>query len=125
MSDERPKITRRHTTAISPWMTVIERDVVFAPGEEPQTYYAVDQADYVAIVARTPAGQIPIVRQFRPALEQFTWELPAGLVDEGEDPAESCRREFDRGQRGARCHARAAAGPPWRARERAVASSAA
>jgi 8-oxo-dGTP pyrophosphatase MutT (NUDIX family) len=94
MSDERPKITRRHTTAISPWMKVVERDVVFAPGEEPQTYYAVDQADYVAIVARTPSGQIPIVRQFRPALEQFTWELPAGLVDEGEDPAESCRREL-------------------------------
>lgn len=93
MSDE-PKITRRKTTAISPWMSVIERDVVFSAGETPQTYHAVEQADYIAIVARTPAGLIPIVRQYRPALESFTWELPAGLVDAGEDATESCRREL-------------------------------
>jgi 8-oxo-dGTP pyrophosphatase MutT (NUDIX family) len=93
MSDE-PKIIRRKTSAISPWMSVIERDVVFAPGEQPHTYHAVEQADYIAIVARTPAGLIPVVRQYRPALEMFTWELPAGLVDAGEDPAESCRREL-------------------------------
>jgi 8-oxo-dGTP pyrophosphatase MutT (NUDIX family) len=93
MSDA-PKIVRRKTTAISPWMSVIERDVVFASGEQPQTYHAVDQADYIAIVARTPAGLIPIVRQYRPALEAFTWELPAGLVDAGEDATETCRREL-------------------------------
>ena len=34
------------------------------------------------------------MRQYRPALEAFTWELPAGLVDPGEDPAETCRREL-------------------------------
>ena len=92
--NDQPKIVRRSTRTISPWMRVIEREVVFAPGEAPQAYHAVDQADYTAIVARTPAGLIPIVRQFRPALETFTWELPAGLVDAGEEPAESCRREL-------------------------------
>jgi len=34
------------------------------------------------------------VRQYRPALERFTWELPAGLVDKGEDPAATCKREL-------------------------------
>jgi ADP-ribose pyrophosphatase len=34
------------------------------------------------------------VRQYRPALEAFAWELPAGLVDPGEDPADGCRREL-------------------------------
>jgi 8-oxo-dGTP pyrophosphatase MutT (NUDIX family) len=74
-------------------MTVIERDVEFA-AHQAETYYAVAQADYVSILARTPDGRIPIVRQFRPALEQFTWELPAGMVDDGEDPVTSCRREL-------------------------------
>ncbi|HET7383620.1 MAG TPA: NUDIX hydrolase [Pseudolabrys sp.] len=46
------------------------------------------------MVARTPDGMIPIVRQFRPALESFTWELPAGMVDKGEPAAECCRREL-------------------------------
>jgi len=45
------------------------------------------------IVALTPDGRLPIVRQYRPALEQFTWELPAGMVDQGEAAADCCRRD--------------------------------
>jgi len=75
-------------------MDVIAREVEFSPGAPPQTYHAVGQADYLAIVARTPDGKVPIVRQYRPALESFTWELPAGLVDRGEEISESCRREL-------------------------------
>jgi len=75
-------------------MSIIAREVEFARGEAPQVYHAVAQADYIAIVALTAGGKIPIVRQYRPALEAFAWELPAGLVDPGEDPAEGCRREL-------------------------------
>jgi ADP-ribose pyrophosphatase len=94
MADAWPRITGRRTHALSPWMTVVERDVAFAPGQPADTYYAVEQADYVSILAVTSDGQIPLVRQFRPALEQFTWELPAGMVDAGESPSEACRREL-------------------------------
>jgi 8-oxo-dGTP pyrophosphatase MutT (NUDIX family) len=89
-----PKIKSRRSIDISPWMKIIEREVEFAPGAKPELYHAVDQQDYIAIVALTPDGKIPIVRQYRPALERFTWELPAGMTDEGEDPAETCRREL-------------------------------
>ena len=75
-------------------MSIIAREVEFARGEPPQTYHAVEQADYIAIVALTRGGKIAIVRQYRPALEAFAWELPAGLVDPGEAPAECCRREL-------------------------------
>jgi ADP-ribose pyrophosphatase len=89
-----PRIRSRRTTAVSPWMSIIAREVEFARGEAPQVYHAVEQADYIAIVALTPSGKIPIVRQYRPALEEFAWELPAGLVDPGENPAEGCQREL-------------------------------
>jgi ADP-ribose pyrophosphatase len=79
---------------VSPWMSLIERDVEFAPNGMVETYHAVGQPDYISIVAVTPDRMIPIVRQFRPAMECFTWELPAGLLEEGEDPVESCRREL-------------------------------
>ena len=94
MAEDWPKITARRNIPISRWMTVIERAVEFSAGAAPELYHAVGQQDYIAIVARTPEGLIPIVRQFRPAVEQFTWELPAGLVDPGEDAAETCRREL-------------------------------
>jgi ADP-ribose pyrophosphatase len=89
-----PRIRSRQTTTVSPWMSIIAREVEFNEGEPPQIYHAVEQADYVSIVALTRAGNVPIVRQYRPAIEAFSWELPAGLVDPGEKPTECCRREL-------------------------------
>ncbi len=89
-----PKIKAKRATKVSPWLTLIEREVEFEPGAAPELYHAVAQQDYIAIVALTPDGRIPIVRQYRPALEDFTWELPAGLVDPGEAAADCCRREL-------------------------------
>jgi 8-oxo-dGTP pyrophosphatase MutT (NUDIX family) len=89
-----PKIRARCKTTISPWVSIIAREVEFSRGAAPEVYHAVAQADYIAIVARTPDDRIPIVRQYRPALETFSWELPAGLVDAGETPRACCRREL-------------------------------
>jgi 8-oxo-dGTP pyrophosphatase MutT (NUDIX family) len=94
MAEEWPKIRSRRTIPVSPWMDVIAREVEFTAGAEPQIYHAVSQRDYLAVVAVTPDGRIPIVRQYRPAMEAFTWELPAGLVDDGEEPAVAAAREL-------------------------------
>jgi 8-oxo-dGTP pyrophosphatase MutT (NUDIX family) len=94
MSEEWPKIKSRQTVTVSPWIDLVAREIEFAPGGPSEIYHAVQQRDYLAIVARTPSGHFPIVRQFRPALESFTWELPAGLVEPNEDPGEACRREL-------------------------------
>jgi ADP-ribose pyrophosphatase len=92
--EEWPKIRSRRTIAVSQWMDLIAREVEFAPGAVPEIYHAVAQQDYLAIVARTPDGRVPIVRQYRPAVETFTWELPAGLVDRGEEAATAAAREL-------------------------------
>jgi ADP-ribose pyrophosphatase len=92
--EQSPKIRARKTTRLSPWVEVIERLVEFSPGGDLHSYHAVIDRDYIAIVALTPERLIPIVRQYRPAVEDFTWELPAGLVDASEDPAETARREL-------------------------------
>lgn len=89
-----PKIKSRRTIDVSPWMRLIAREVEFAPGATSEIYHAVDQQDYIAIVARTADGRFPIVRQYRPAIENFSWELPAGMVEHGETPADCCRREL-------------------------------
>jgi len=89
-----PRIRARRTTKVSPWVSILAREVEFSRCGPIETYHAVEQADYIAIVARTAGGKIAIVRQYRPALEAFAWELPAGLVEPGEDPAECARREL-------------------------------
>jgi ADP-ribose pyrophosphatase len=88
------KVVRRQETKLSPWLTLVEKDVAIAPDSAVHTYHSFKQADYVGILASTPSLQIPIIRQFRPALERFTWELPGGLLEAGERPADCCRREL-------------------------------
>src|SRR5262245_5260616 len=47
----------------------------------------------VVIVPVTAAGEIVLVRQYRPAIGRFAWELPAGSLKAGEDPDTAASRE--------------------------------
>ena len=87
------KILSRHETRISSWVRLVAKEVEFDDGRI-ETYHMIGQNDYVAILAKTEGGLIPIVRQYRPAVEDYTYELPAGLVESGERPEETCRREL-------------------------------
>lgn len=89
-----PRITRRATVDVSPWVDLVAREVEFSPGAEPQIYHSVSTFDYVIVLAVTPDGRVPLVRQYRPAVEGFTLELPAGIIDADEDPAVTASREL-------------------------------
>ena len=47
----------------------------------------------VVIVPVTDAGEIILVRQYRPAIARWAWELPAGTLKDGEDPEKAAARE--------------------------------
>ena len=47
----------------------------------------------VVIVPVTARNEIVLVRQYRPAIGQWAWELPAGSLKPGEDVAAAARRE--------------------------------
>lgn len=79
---------------VSPWVCVVRKEVEFGLSRQTEVYHCLSQPDYVAILARTRGGLIPIVQQYRPAVEAYTWELPAGLLEHGEDPGDACRREL-------------------------------
>jgi ADP-ribose pyrophosphatase len=67
-------------------------------------YEIADTPDAVAIVALDAEGRIVLVRQRRVATGTKLLELPAGLIDEGETPIETARRELreETGLRGGR-----------------------
>ncbi len=94
LKDRRAAILRRTATTVSPWVCLVEKEVRFRDERGRQLYHCFAQADYVAVLAYTRSGLIPLVRQYRPAVERDTWELPAGLVERGESPEAACRREL-------------------------------
>jgi ADP-ribose pyrophosphatase len=64
----------------------------------------VEHAGSVAIVAIDREGRVLLVRQFREPARRTLLELPAGAIDEGEEPLESAKRELEEetGYRGGR-----------------------
>lgn len=79
----------------SPWLDVVAKRVLLAPPRGEEVFYSVrTTGDYAAVVAVTEDGRIPLVRQFRPAVEAVVLELPSGAVEPDEHPEAAIRREL-------------------------------
>lgn len=48
-----------------------------------------------AMVPLTDDGQVIMLRQYRHAIRQDIWEIPAGTLEPGEDPESCARREVE------------------------------
>lgn len=90
---EAPRVVMRQQEQKSPWVTLVSRSVAWSTGE-PQTFHSLAQADYVSVLAVNASGLIPLVTQFRPAVERMTLELPGGINDSSEAPSIVAAREL-------------------------------
>jgi ADP-ribose pyrophosphatase len=91
---KKPRILRVEKNGSIPWYEQIKKTVSFPHESGEQIYYSIKPSDYVAVLAQTPDGKIIVVRQFRPAIEAFVFELPSGHVEDGETPEEAIIREL-------------------------------
>jgi len=57
-------------------------------------FYVIHAPDWVMALPITADKQIVLVRQFRYGTEDFSWEVPGGIVDPGEDPVTTAVREL-------------------------------
>lgn len=85
-----PKITDRQIAFSTPWFDIVAKHV----DGDPSPHYTVRPADYIAVLARDTDGRYLLVKQYRPVVEAETIELPSGLVDPGETPEATARREL-------------------------------
>ncbi len=52
--------------------------------ETERNFVVINPPDWVNVIALTPDHQIVLVKQFRYGLDDFTTEIPGGLIDQGE-----------------------------------------
>jgi len=81
---------KREVAFATPWFEVVAKTM---QQDEPP-YYSLRLADYATLLALTSEGRMLVVRQYRPAVERYTFELPSGVVDGGETPAQTAPREL-------------------------------
>jgi ADP-ribose pyrophosphatase len=69
------------------------RDVLL-PNGKPVTTFTLEHPGAVVIIPITDSGSILFLSQYRPALNETIFELPAGTLEQGEDPAACAAREL-------------------------------
>lgn len=86
-AEETFHLGRRTELSRGPVITLVEREV------DGRTFRVVEHPGASCAVPVTPEGKIVLIRQFRPAIGEWIWEIPAGTLEPGESPDECMARE--------------------------------
>ncbi|NTV67726.1 MAG: NUDIX hydrolase [Chlorobaculum sp.] len=77
-----------------PWLTVRQDRVRLASGRTIDDYYVQEFPHWVNVLAITADRNAVLIRQYRHGLGEVSWELPAGVLDEGESLLDGAKREL-------------------------------
>ncbi len=75
------------------WVRVVRAHVQL-PNGRPYVYTTLKRVPGAAVVALNRDGHILLQQEYRHPLGKVIYQLPGGLVDEGESPLEAARREL-------------------------------
>ncbi|TGX79535.1 NUDIX hydrolase [Palleniella muris] len=77
-----------------PWLTARRDHVRLPNGNEIPEYYILEYPDWVNIIAITKEGEFVMIRQYRHGIGETSFELCAGVCDDGEEPLTAAKREL-------------------------------
>lgn len=77
-----------------PWLTARREHVKLPTGAEIKDFYVLEYPEFCNVIAITKDGKFLMERQYRHAQHLTAIEIPAGCVEQGEDPMEAAKREL-------------------------------
>ncbi len=77
----------------SPWLEVTEEKVIHPDGKE-GLFSIVKKRNSIAVLPLDKEGNVHLVRQFRYGFDKECLEACAGIIDEGEEPIKTAKREL-------------------------------
>src|SRR5688572_32331786 len=76
------------------WLKLREDRVTLPDRGEAFDFHVMEMPDWVAVVAVTEDAQVLFVDQYRHGCRRVSRELPAGVIEPGEEPIAAARREL-------------------------------
>ncbi len=96
MSEDNPwRFGAARTAFDNPWLALVEQDVTDPVGVA--RVYGIVQFKKLAVgvLPIDAAGRVHLVGQWRVPLARYSWEMPEGGCEPGEDPETCARRELE------------------------------
>lgn len=78
----------------SKWLKVDEESCLNGNGVLVDHFYIESRPEFALIVAFDADRNLLVVRQYRHGVQHVMTELPAGMIEEGEDPSDAAKREL-------------------------------
>ena len=89
-------IVRENKEYTTPIFNLLKRRMELQAENESGTgdFYVLEAPEWINVIAVTPEEEILLVEQYRYGIEEPTLEIPGGMVDVGEEPLGSAKREL-------------------------------
>ncbi len=88
-------LERREVLDCRPWFVVSQEAVRLEDGKTIiPDFSQIEASDFAIIFAVTGEGKATLVEQYKHGARRRIFELPAGMIEPGEDPLDAARREL-------------------------------
>ncbi len=87
-------LATREIYSARPWVALAVQDVRLPGGQIVDGYHKVTFADYVVVFAQRRDGRVVVERLYKHGVGNQTIALPSGLMEDGEDPLATAKREL-------------------------------
>jgi ADP-ribose pyrophosphatase len=87
-------LSREVALDASPWLRCWVETVQLPTGKTYDDFYTVEMRDFAIVFALTDANEVVAERNYRHGLGEIAIVLPAGFVDDGEEPLHAAQREL-------------------------------
>src|SRR5256885_11865015 len=73
----------------------VRRDMSADPRDgRAHDFYVIEAPDWINVIPVTASGEVVLIEQYRHGTQEISLEIPGGMVDDGESPADAAAREL-------------------------------
>jgi 8-oxo-dGTP pyrophosphatase MutT (NUDIX family) len=88
------QVLARRTIVSRRWLEVHEDRILLPNGREIEEFHVIEAPSWAGVLCVSEADEVVLVRQYRHGIAGESLELPAGVIEPGEEPLAAARREL-------------------------------